>query len=263
MSESLVLVRDESRARILTLNRPAKRNALNLELLMELDAAIEKAAEDPAIRSLIITGAGRGFSAGIDFMALAAAGADGDTVKLRRYIQKLQEAANKLNRIEKPVIAVLHGFCMGFATELTLACDVRLAEAGCDINLAEVRLGLIPDLGGTTRLVRLVGIPRAKELIMTGKDIKAETAEKWNLVNQIAPEGQGLALALKWHEDFCQGAPLAVGLSKIMLDRAFDLDTASSMAFEGITQSVLFGTQDVKEGVAARIEKRPPQWSGK
>ncbi|MDP8225313.1 MAG: enoyl-CoA hydratase/isomerase family protein [Candidatus Lernaella stagnicola] len=262
MSDSLLLVRDEGSARILSFNRPEKRNALSLELLEELDAAIEHAATTKEIRSLIITGEGASFSAGIDLMSLAAAGMNARHADFRRLAQRLQELHNKLARLEKPVLAVLHGHCLGMALEMALACDFRIAEVGTDIHIGEVRVGLIPDVGGSTRLVRTIGLPRAKELIMTGKNIDADTALAWGLVNELVDSGQGLARALQWHAELEKGAPLAVGLSKLVLERAYDLDIHTSQQIEGLAQSTLFGTEDFREGVMARMEKRDPKWKG-
>lgn len=263
MSDSLLLVRNEGSARILTFNRPEKRNALSVDLMKELDRVLEEAAEDGSVRSIIIAGSGKGFSAGIDLASLAAVGMGVDPDRFRRLVRMLQGVMNRLAVLEKPVISVIHGFCMGMALELILAGDVRIAEAGCDLHIAEVRLGLIPDVGGTTRLVRVVGLPRAKELIMTGKTISAETALNWGLVNELVEPGKGLEAALRWHGEFAQGAPLAVGLSKILLDRAYDLDSASSMVLESIGQSTLYNSEDFREGVMARMEKRAPQWKNK
>jgi enoyl-CoA hydratase/carnithine racemase len=263
MSGNLLLVRDEGNARILTFNRPEKRNALSIELMQEFEAAVESAATDSAIRTIIVRGEGKGFSAGIDLNSLASVGMGIDPANFRRLVHRLQEGMNKLARVEKPVVAVLHGFCLGMALELALACDVRIAEAGCDIHIAEVRLGLIPDVGGSTRLVRTIGLPRAKELIMTGKTITADKALAWGLVNELVEPGKGLETALRWHAEFCQGAPLAVGLSKIVLDRSFDVDAATSMTIEGFAQSTLYASEDFREGVIARMQKRAPEWKNK
>ncbi|NLH49957.1 MAG: enoyl-CoA hydratase/isomerase family protein [Myxococcales bacterium] len=263
MSETLLLVRNEGSARILTFNRPEKRNALSVELMRDLDRALEEAAEDSGIRTVIINANGKGFSSGIDLGSLAAVGMGVEPDRFRRLVRMLQGVMNRLAVLEKPVISVIHGFCLGMALELILAGDVRIAEAGCELHIAEVRLGLIPDVGGTTRLVRVVGLPRAKELIMTGKTITAETALSWGLVNELVEPGKGLEAALRWHEEFVQGAPLAVGLAKILLDRAYDLDSASSMALEGLGQSTLYNSEDFREGVMARMQKRTPNWKNK
>lgn len=263
MAEPLVLVRDEGSARILTLNRPEKRNAMSVELLEEFDAAFDAVAEDPSIRTVIINGEGKAFSAGIDLMSLAAAGMQKRNADFRRLVHRLQGFHNKIMLLEKPVIVVMHGYCLGMALEMALACDVRIAEAATKIHIAEVRLGLIPDVGGSTRLVRAVGLPRAKELIMTGKTITAETALGWGLVNEVVPEGEGMAAAMRWHEEFNLCAPLAVGLSKLVLDRAYDLDVMTSQTFEAFAQTTLFASEDFQEGVMAGMQKRPPNWKGK
>jgi enoyl-CoA hydratase/carnithine racemase len=263
MSEPLLLARDENGARVFTLNRPEKRNALSLELLHEMEEAFDRAAEDATVRTVIIAGAGKGFCAGIDLGSLAGVAMGVTPPQFRRLVHRLQEVLTKLSRMEKPSVAVLHGFCLGMATELALACDARLAEAGCEIHIAEARLGMIPDVGGSTRLVRAVGLPRAKELIMTGKSIAAETAAAWGLVNELVPTGQGLDAALRWHGEYAKCGPLAVGMAKVVLDRAYDLDASTSMMFEGLAQSTLYNSEDFREGVMARMQKRTPEWKCK
>ena len=262
MSEKLVKVRDDEQARIVTFNRPDKRNALNVELLLELQEVLENTSADPKVRTVILAGEGKGFSAGIDLMSLAAF-ANINAATFRHMVRRMQALANLIASMEKPVVAVLHSFCFGMASELAVACDVRIAEAGTNISMAEVRLGLIPDVGGCTRTVRIIGLPRAKELVMTGKTISAETALGWGLVNEVVEQGQGLAAALRWHEQFRQGAPLAVGLAKILMDRAYDIDDSSSMTLEIVAQTTLLQTEDVKEGVMAKFEKRAPNWKAK
>ncbi len=257
----LILTRSEGSARIITLNRPDKRNAFNLEMGAEFREALVAAANDDQARSIIIHGAGKSFSAGIDFFSFAQVDMSG-RANFRRVVRDLQEIPNTMARVEKPVIAVMHGFCIGMGLEMALACDLRIAETGCKINIEEVRLGLIPDVGGSTRLVRAVGLPRAKELIMTGRTIMPETALQWGLVNEVVGPGEGLAAALRWHEDFCSGSPAAVGLAKKVLDLAYDLDVSSSMQIEALAQSLLVPSNDFKEGVMARIEKRQPKWKG-
>ncbi len=261
MSEPVVIVRDEGSARIVTLNRADKRNAMNFEILAQLEEIMKEIVEKDSVRTVILNGAGPAFSAGIDFFALAGADMSG-TGKFRALVQRLQNVTHLLARLEKPVIAVLHGYCIGMALEFALACDFRIAETGTRINIEEVRLGLIPDVGGSTRLVRTVGLPRAKELIMTGKTIDPETAEKWGLVNEVVPAGEGMAAAMRWHEELGKGAPLAVGVAKMVLDHAYELDMQSSMKFEAVAQSLLVRSKDFQEGVASRIEKRAPAWKG-
>lgn len=261
MTKPAVIVRDEGSARIITLNRPDKRNAMNFDMLALVEQYIAEIVDNDAVRTVILNGAGSAFSAGIDFLALAGADMSGSG-KFRALVQRLQNITHQLARLEKPVIAVLHGYCIGMALEFALACDFRIAEAGTRINIEEVRLGLIPDVGGSTRLVRTIGLARAKELIMTGKTIDPETADKWGLVNEVAPAGEGLAMALRWHEELGKGAPQAVGLAKLVIDHAYDLDTQSSMKLEAMAQSLLIKSKDFQEGIASRIEKRAPTWKG-
>lgn len=263
MTDALVLAHDEDGAHILTLNRPEKRNAMNMELLEELSKRLDEVKMRDDIRTVILRGEGKCFSAGIDLMSLGSLGMSLTHAKFRQLVYQLQGLTHQLARLEKPVICVMHGFALGMSIEFAAACDVRLVEAGCKLNIAETRLGMIPDVGGCSRLTRLIGIARAKEMIMTGKDITTDQAERWGLVNEVVEPGQGLAAARRWHQDFCQAAPLAVGMAKIVIDRAYDVDLYSSMTIEALVQSTLFASEDLKEGVMARVEKRPPKWQGK
>ena len=181
--------------------------------------------------------------------------------RMRTITYDFQAVLNRLERLELPTIALLHGHCLGLAVELALACDVRLAAAGTKLGLPETRLGIIPDVGGTTRLTRLVGPGRAKELILTGKTITAEQAEQWGIVNavvaaeELAPAGEALIAELK------QAAPLAVGMAKRVIDGLADLDRG--LQIEAWAQSQLFQSEDFQTAVQAFLTGQKPDFKGK
>jgi len=160
----------------LTLNRPDKRNALNGPMMQALASGLDAVRDDPEVRVVVLCGAGPAFSSGIDHTLLLEVFQKSQQVPFRHVHHDLQDVFHRIERMEKPVIAVLHRACAGMALELALACDFRIALADCVMGLPEVAFGIIPDVGGTTRLVRTVGVPRAKELILTGKFLTAETA---------------------------------------------------------------------------------------
>lgn len=248
----------------IVLNRPDKRNALNQTMYQELDGAISQCLRLNGVRAVIIRGEGKLFSAGIDvtaFLTLSQQYGDQWLTKMRRITDDFQAVLTRLERLELPTIALLHGYCLGLAMELALACDFRLAAKGTQLGLPESRLGIIPDVGGTTRLTRLVGPSRAKELVLTGKQIDAALAVQWGLVNQVVPADQLLSAAETLVGELCQAAPLAVGMGKRIIDGLADIDRG--LMLEGWAQSQLMQTTDFQEGVQAFLTRRPPQFQGK
>lgn len=260
------LVRTELRGKLfdIVLNRPDKRNAINLEMYGGLEEALEGAARAEGVRAILLRGEGPIFSAGIDvttFMLLAEKYGPTWPQRMRGITHDFQSTLTKLERLERPVIALVHGHCLGLAMELVLACDLRIAAAGTQLGLPETRLGIIPDVGGTTRLTRLVGPGRAKELILTGRTISAERAEAWGLVNQVVePEGL-LAAGEAMAEELAKAAPLAVGVAKRVIDGLADLDRG--LQLEGWGQSQLFQTEDFQEAVQSFLLRKEPAFKGK
>jgi enoyl-CoA hydratase/carnithine racemase len=248
----------------IVLNRADKRNALNIPMVRELSAAIEAAGRADDARVVILRGAGKAFSAGIDvttFMALGQEYGPRWLQRMRTISDDLQSVFTRLERLELPVIALLHGYCLGMGLELALACDMRLAAAGTQIGLPETRLGLIPDVGGTTRLLRLVGVGRAKELIMTGKTIDAEQAAAWGVVNGVVPPEDLAAAGQALVDDLLPAAPLAVGMAKRVIDGIADVDRG--LQLEAWAQSQLVASEDFQAAVQAFITRRPAQFKGK
>jgi enoyl-CoA hydratase/carnithine racemase len=261
---TLVLTQQHDTIFEIILNRPEKRNAINVELFSQFDEAVQQANRTPGLRAALIRGEGKLFSAGIDVAALLSMadryGPHWQT-RMRAITDDFQRVLTRLERLELPTIALLHGYCLGLALELALACDIRLAAPGTKLGLPETRLGIIPDVGGTTRLTRLVGPARAKELIFTGRQIEAEQAEQWGMVNYVVPEESLLAKAEELAAEIALAAPLAVGMAKRVIDGLSDIDRG--LVLEGWAQSQLFGTEDFLEGAQSFMMKRPAQWKGK
>ncbi|PIE81517.1 MAG: crotonase [Chloroflexi bacterium] len=248
----------------IVLNRPDKRNAINMDLFAQLETAITQANRTPDIRAVLIRGEGKAFSAGIDvsnLLILADKYGPHWKTRMRHITDDFQRVLTNLERLELPTIALLHGYCLGLALELALACDFRIAAEGAKLGLPESHLGIIPDVGGTTRLTRLVGPSRAKELIFTGKHIDATQAEAWGIVNYIVPEEQMMAKGEELAAEISQGAPLAVGMAKRIIDGLSDIDRG--LMLEGWAQSQLFDTEDFLEGAQAFMMKRPPKWKAR
>jgi enoyl-CoA hydratase/carnithine racemase len=175
----------------------------------------------------------------------------------------MQAALSSIETLEKPVIAAMHRYAAGLALELALACDLRVASADCELGLPEVRLGLVPDVGGTTRLVRTIGYARAKELIMTGRMIDAAQAHRLGLVSDIAPVGEHLVVARRLADEIAANAPLAVGMAKRLIDLGEHAATHDFLELELWAQSLLKSTDDAREGARAAMERRPPKFSGR
>ena len=263
MSELVRTVRREAILE-LVLNRPEKRNAISLEMYEQLDAAVRQAALADGVRVVLLRGEGKVFSSGIDvtnFMLLAQKYGEAWRQRMRTITHDFQAVLNRLERLEVPTIALIHGRCLGLALELALACDMRLAAEGALLALPETRLGMIPDVGGTTRLTRLVGPGRAKELIFTGREIEAAQAELWGLVNHAVPAGQLLAKGEALAAEITAAAPLAVGMAKRVVDGVADVERG--LQLEGWAQSQLFQTEDFMEAVQAFMARRPPHFKGK
>lgn len=258
---ALVEIEDRGPVRHLILNRPEKRNAMNGELVLAIGAALKEAAADPAVRCVVVRGAGAMFSSGMDFHALGDLA--GDPSRLRTFRREALDAWAIAEEMTKPTIAQIHGGCIGGAMELALACDLRTMAADAVIGMPETRVGLIPDVGGSSRLSAVVGLGRAKELIMTGKLIGAEEAERIGLVNRVAPPAALDAVTQQLVDELLACAPLAVGLAKRVLDAAAKPALAATLEQEVTAQQICAQSEDFAEGARALAERRPPRFAGR
>lgn len=248
----------------IVLNRPEKRNAINWSMMMELDTAINTAEQAVGVRAVIIRGEGSGFSAGIDVTSFAESSSHfGENWRENLFplTAAYQAVTNKIEQCSLPTIALLHGYCLGLGFEIALACDFRIAAVGTKIGLPESRLGIIPDVGGTTRLTRLVGAARAKEYVMTGKNIDLEAAERWGILNHLVPADALASTGELLVAELAQAAPLAIQYAKRVIDGMSD--TERGLQLESWAQSTLIRTQDFEAGIEAMLTKQPPQWKGK
>ncbi|HJQ84507.1 MAG TPA: enoyl-CoA hydratase/isomerase family protein [Candidatus Binatia bacterium] len=262
-TSALVTSRREGALLFVAMNRPEKRNAIHREMLIALVDAVAAAERQPEVRAVILHGEGPVFSAGVDFGMLAGDVQGERALPFRTLVGDMQGALGRLERIEKPVIAAMHRYVPGLGLELALACDLRIATADTELGLPEVRVGLVPDVGGTTRLVRTVGYAKAKELVMTGRMIRADEALAIGLVNQVVPTGEHLAAAVRLAEEIAANAPLAVGLAKRLVDLGANADTQTFLGMELLAQSILLRTDDAREGARALAERRPPRFTGR
>src|SRR6059058_5945211 len=256
MTSSLVVTRREDAVLYVGLNRPEKRNAIHRELLLALVDAVAAAERDRDVRAVIVYGEGPVFSAGVDFGMLAGDVEGESRAPFRTHVGEMQAALSRLEAIEKPIIGALHRYVPGLGLELALAFDLRVATSDCE-------LGLVPDVGGTTRLVRTVGYAKAKELVMTGRMIPAAEAAAIGLVNQVVPPGDHVAAAARLVNEIAANAPLAVGLAKRLIDLGHGVDKQTFLQMELLAQSILVRTEDVREGARAAVERRPPRFTGR
>jgi enoyl-CoA hydratase len=254
--QHLVLERDGAVA-LVTVNRPDKLNALNAALLDELEHTIGELHADDRTRAVVVTGAGvKAFVAGADIAELAGL----DALTGRATARRGQRIFRALELLPKPVIAAVNGFALGGGCELALACHIRLASENASFGLPEVGLGVIPGYGGTQRLARLVGRGRALEMVLTGQRIGADEALRIGLVNRVVPQEKLLEAARGLTATILDKGPVAVGAAVEAIQRGIDMPLDEALAFEACLFGVVCGTEDMREGMAAFLEKRKPEF---
>jgi enoyl-CoA hydratase/carnithine racemase len=256
---ALLRIDDRGAVRHLVLDRPDKRNALNGELIAELAGAVEDAAADKGVRVVVVRGEGAMFSSGMDLNDLRALSErPGD---LRGFRRPILAAWNLLEEMPKPTICQIHGAALGGAFELALACDFRTMAEDALAGIMEVRVGLLPDVGGCSRLPAVVGLGNAKELIMTGKVIDGREAHRIGFANRVAPSDRLDTVTEALTDELLACAPRAVGLAKRVLDAAAKPALAVTLEQEVAAQETLAASEDFAEGARAFFEKRDPQFA--
>ena len=256
-----VLVEKKEGIAKVTLNRPEALNALDETTYDELWLAVEDVRADQEIRAVIVTGAGRAFCAGLD-LEYGRKLSEASPQKFRAIMRKIQETF-RLERLEKPVIAAVNGYALGNGCDLALACDFRIVSENARFGMTYTQVGLVPDIGGAYRLTRLVGVSKAKELIFIGDMIDAKEAQRIGMVDKVVPAEDLDSAALDLAKKLTKGAPIAIGLSKMAINNSLDVDLKTALEFDAYAQSLCFQTEDVREGMIARVQKREPAFKGR
>jgi enoyl-CoA hydratase len=260
MEYQTLLIESSDKIATVTINRPQSLNALNSEVLRELECAFYELERDAAVQVVILTGAGtKAFVAGADIKEMAELTA----CQGRAFASQGQQVLLALSKMTKPVIAAVNGFALGGGLELALACDFIYASDKAKFGFPEVTLGVIPGFGGTQNLARLIGRNRSNELIFTGKIIDAQKAWSWGIVNELCPAEELLAAAHAAASAISRVGPLAVGYAKDAIANGLNMTREDGCRYEAALFGVLFASADQKEGMAAFIAKRPATFSGK
>ena len=252
-----ILTEVREKVGIITINRPKALNAMNIDTLNELISAVKIFDDDKSVRVIIITGAGdKAFVAGADitgFPKMGKSGAD-------QFAHIGHDLMRTVESSAKPVIAAVNGYALGGGTELALACDFIYASENAVFGLPETSLGIFPGFGGTQRLNKVVGMNRAREIIYTGKKIKADEALRIGLVNKVVPASELMNEAIRCANEIILNSPMAIAAVKAVINRGATLPLHEGLAIERTKFSDCFDTADMKEGVAAFLEKRRPVW---
>jgi enoyl-CoA hydratase len=260
MEFNTILFAKSERIGIISLNRPMAMNAINSELIRELDQVLNIIRDDEEISAVIITGSEKAFSVGADIKQISGIKTPLDA---HCFISSLQSLFNKIESLEKPVIAAISGLALGGGCELSLVCDIRIVAENATFGQPEIKIGVIPGAGGTQRLARLIGLGRAKELLYTGDSIDALEAYRIGLVNKVVPVELLMDEAKKFAAKLAQQPACALQMTKIVVNEGIDLCLQSALKYETRCFEIMFSTEDQKEGVRAFIEKRRPVFKGR
>ena len=252
-----IIVEREGHVGLVRLNRPKALNALNLEAMTELVDALEAFDNDDEVRCIVIAGSDRVFAAGADIKEMA------DASAIAIYQRNRFTQWEGIRKLRKPLVAAVSGYALGAGNELAMCCDLVVASETARFGQPEINIGVIPGAGGTQRLTRVVGKVRAMEMVLTGRPITAREAYKWGLVNRVVPVEVYLEEAMALAAEIAGKAPLAVQLGKDAVLKAFDTTVEQGLDYERKNFYLLFATEDQREGMAAFVEKRRPEFKGR
>ncbi len=253
-------IEDRGPVRVLTIDGETRMNVLSRALVAELAGEARRGAADGGVRAVVVTGAGtRAFSAGANLKERRGWTED----DVRRWLLELHAGLREVERCPKPWIAAVNGLALGGGCELALACDLRVLDPAAQMGLTEVRIGIIPGGGGTVRLARLIGLGRARDLVLTARRVDAEEALQIGLANRISAAGDSVSAAVAVGNEIAANAPVAVAAAKASLEDAWDLALDAALERERAHYDKALRSEDRLEGLAAFAEKRPPRWKGR
>ena len=259
MPDSPLLIADHGAIRVITVDRPDKLNALNAATLDALHAAFDAAAADDSIRVVVLTGAGpKAFVAGADIAEMSALA----PVQGRDFSLRGQRMMRRVERMPKPVIAMINGFALGGGLELAMCCHLRIAADSAKLGQPEINLGLIPGFGGTQRLLRLAGRAAVLELCLTGAPIDAARAQQLGIVNRVVPAAELEAETMKLATQLANAAPLALRGILDCVNVGGECGIEEGLEYETAQFGLMFSTQDMREGTQAFLERRKPEFNG-
>lgn len=260
MDFETIVARQAGASFIVTLNRPHRRNAVDVQMMEEIIAAARQAEAEPTARALIITGGEDYFSAGADLNEALAVKSPAAGVE---YFGRWHRLNATLEKLGKPVIAAIEGFCMTGGCEMALACDIRIAGESASFAITSSRIGTVPGAGATQRLPRIVGIAKALELMFSAETIGAAEAYRIGLINRLVPTGGALGEARAMAAVYEKRAPLSHALIKRAVRQGMQTDLASGVEFETFLATTIYGTEDKHEGISAFLEKREASFKGR
>jgi enoyl-CoA hydratase len=257
MSYQTIIVENNGRVGLIRLNRPQALNALNAALNAELSDAVDAFEADPAIGCMLITGSEKAFAAGADIKEMA------DKPFADAFLDNFAFTWDRVSRARKPVVAAVAGFALGGGCELAMQCDIIIAADNAKFGQPEIKLGIIPGIGGSQRLTRAIGKAKAMDLILTGRMMDADEAERSGLVARVVPLDQLMTEAMKIAETIASMSLPSVLAAKEAVNRAFETSLAEGVNFERRIFHALFATEDQKEGMAAFVAKRPAKFKNR
>ncbi len=261
MAYETILVAQDGGVTTITLNRPDKLNAFNDQMIAETESALKQAERDAAVRCIVLTGAGRGFSSGQD---LSSVWERGESFSIAEHLRHgYHRLIRRMVGLEKPIIAAVNGIAAGAGCGVALAADMRIAASSASFMLAFSRIGLIPDSGVNWFLPRLIGYARAYEMAITADKVPAATALEWGLINRMVPDEQLSEIAAAHALQLASGPTVAFGLAKRAMYRGLDMTLDEALEYEAYLQEIAGRTEDNTEGVMAFLEKRQANFSGR
>ena len=259
MKFDTIILEKKGLIQTLIFNRPQELNKITYPLIEEVNIALKQLRNDEEARVLIITGAGKAFTVGADLQLVQ----QFDYLQMRKFLGAILDILTQVEDLEIPVIAAINGPAIGGGFELICSCDFRIASDSAVLSFPEIKLGSVPGGSATSRLLRIVGQTKAAEITMLGNNITAQEALAMNLVNKVVPPDQVMNAALELAEELAKRPPLALKLTKKALNIGFDTDVKSSRRFGLEAMTLTNATNDMREGLAAFLEKRQPVFKGK